>query len=210
MNIEKRDFNKEAASWDENPVRVKLVQNVANAISNQVALNPEMDAMDFGCGTGLLTLQIQPFVHSITGIDNSQGMLEILNSKITKLNLKNVTSLFIDLDKGDTLTGQYDLVISNMTLHHIKDIDSLLKQFYNIIKPGGHLCLSDLDPDGGKFHNDNTGVFHFGFSREELKNIFINAGFKNVKNTTADKITKPTVDGDLKTFSIFLMSGQKT
>ena len=55
MNTEKRDFNKEAASWDENPARVKIAQNVAEAISKQVKLTPKWMCMDFGCGTGLLT-----------------------------------------------------------------------------------------------------------------------------------------------------------
>ena len=34
-----------------------------------------MDALDFGCGTGLVTLKLQPFIHSITGVDGSQGMI---------------------------------------------------------------------------------------------------------------------------------------
>ncbi len=209
MNTEKRDFNNEAASWDENPARVKLAQNVADAISKQVELNHEMDVMDFGCGTGLLTLNIQPFVNSVTGIDNSQGMLDILNSKINKLKLNNAGSLFVDLDKGDIIHGQYDLVISNMTLHHIKDTDSLLNQFHNILKPGGYLCLSDLDLDDGKFHGDNTGVFHNGFSRRKLQKSFTIAGFQNITETTAAEITKPTADGEMKTFTIFLMTGRK-
>lgn len=209
MNTEKRNFNNEAASWDENPARVKLAQNVADAISKQVELNHEMDVMDFGCGTGLLTLNIQPFVHSVTCIDNSQGMLDVLNSKINKLKLKNAGSLFVDLDKGDILRGQYDLVISNMTLHHIKDIVALFSQFHNILKPRGYLCLSDLDLDKCEFHNDNTGVFHNGFSRKELQKTFINAGFENVTDTTAAEITKPTANKEMKTFTIFLMTARK-
>ena len=108
MNTEKRDFNKEASSWDENPVRVKLANDVANTIKKQVKLTPEMEVMDFGCGTGLITLQMQPFVKSITGIDSSEGMLEILNSKIDKLKLDNTKSLLVDLDKGDILKVNID------------------------------------------------------------------------------------------------------
>lgn len=209
MTTEKRDFNKEAALWDENPVRVKLSQDVARTISNKITLTPEMDVMDFGCGTGLLTMQIQPFVRSITGVDNSEGMLEIFNSKVNKLNLNNVNSSFIDLDNGDILKGNYDLILSNMTLHHIKEIQSLFNQFHNVIKPGGYLCLCDLDLENGKFHNDNTGVFHNGFSREVLKKTFADTGFVNIQDITAAEVTKPTVDGELITFSIFLITGQK-
>ena len=209
MNTEKRDFNKDAALWDENPARVKMAQDVAHAISEQIMLTSEMDVLDFGCGTGLLTMLIQPMVHSITGIDNSQGMLDVFNSKVTKLNLENAKSLLVDLDKGDKLTGNYDLVISNMTLHHITDIGSLFSQFYKVIKPGGFLSLSDLDLEKGNFHKDNTGVFHHGFSREDLKKTFENAGFENITDTTAAEITKPISDGKMKTFTVFLVTGQK-
>ena len=52
-----------------------------------------MDALDFGCGTGLVTLQLQPFLHSITGVDGSQGMIDILKQKIEKKNLTNVKTV---------------------------------------------------------------------------------------------------------------------
>jgi ubiquinone/menaquinone biosynthesis C-methylase UbiE len=210
MNTKKRDFDKEAASWDENPGRVKLAQDVAKAISKQINLTPEMNVIDFGCGTGLLTLQIQPFVHSITGVDSSQGMLDIFKMKVAKLKLNRVKTMIIDSDKGDTLTGNYNLVLSNMTLHHIKDIKPLFNQFYNITAPGGYLCIADLDEDNGKFHNDNTGVFHFGFSRTALRNIFIETGFTDVTDITAAEVVKPTINGEIKTFTVFLMTGNKS
>lgn len=165
MDTEKRDFDKDAALWDEKPARVKLVKDVAAAISRQIPLNPDMDVMDFGCGTGLLTTLIQPLVHSVTGVDSSRGMLDAFNKKIAKLNLYNVKTVFADPDGGEALTGQYDVVLSNMTLHHIREIKPLLAQFHNVIRQAGYLCIADLDSEEGRFHEDNTGVFHFGFDR---------------------------------------------
>jgi 2-polyprenyl-3-methyl-5-hydroxy-6-metoxy-1,4-benzoquinol methylase len=109
MSTEKRDFDKEAASWYENPARVKLADDVIHAISEQIVLTPEMNIMDFGRCAGRLSLRLQPLVSSVTGIDSSKGMLEILNAKIAKLKLKNAKTMLIDLDKGDLLTGNYDL-----------------------------------------------------------------------------------------------------
>jgi predicted TPR repeat methyltransferase len=81
LKDDKRDFDKVAASWD-TPMRVKLATDVAGAVSAEVRLATEMDVLDFGCGTGLLALQLQPYVRSITGVDSSQGMLDVLGSKI--------------------------------------------------------------------------------------------------------------------------------
>lgn len=209
MSAKKRDFDKEAASWDENPVRVKLSNDIAHAISEQIALNPEMNIMDFGCGTGLLALRLRPFVRSVTGVDSSQGMLDKFNAKIAKLKLDKVSALHIDLDKGDVLTGCYNLVLSNMTLHHIKEIEPLFAQFHNIIASDGYLCIADLDLDDSQFHEDNTGVFHFGFDREALRKIFREAGFYDVRDIDAAEVVKPSRNGEMGRFSIFLMIGRK-
>jgi ubiquinone/menaquinone biosynthesis C-methylase UbiE len=166
--------------------------------------------MDFGCGTGLLTLQLQPFVHSITGADSSKGMLDMLRAKLAKLTMHNVRTVLIDSDKRNTLAGSYDLVVSNMTLHHIKEIEPLLAQFHRITAPSGHLCVADLDLDGGQFHDDNTGVFHFGFSRPKLRKTFAEAGFSNVQDTTAAEIAKPAKNGEIRRFTVFLMTARKT
>jgi ubiquinone/menaquinone biosynthesis C-methylase UbiE len=209
VSTEKRDFDKEAASWDENPARAKLADDIAHAISEQIVLTPEMDIMDFGCGTGLLALRLQPLVHSVTGVDSSKGMLDIFNAKIAKQKLNKVKTVLVDLDKGDVLTGNYDLVVSNMTLHHIKEIEPLFAQFYKVTAPGGHLCISDLDLDGGQFHEDDTGVFHFGFDRAALNKVFENAGFEDVRNINAAEMVKPGITGEMRRFSMFLMIGQK-
>lgn len=209
MNTEKKDFDKEAASFDELPRRVKLAMDIALAISNQIALTHNMNVMDFGCGTGLLTVELQPLVHSIVGVDSSRGMLDVFKTKITELKLNNASAVLIDPDRNDTLAGDYDLVVSNMTLHHIKEIEPLFEQFYNIIAPGGRLCIADLDLDDGRFHDDKTGVFHFGFERATLRRIFTQTGFENVQDITAAEVERQTDNGKIRQFTVFLMVGRK-
>jgi len=65
MENKTRDFNKAAATWDEEPRRLKLAGEVADAIAKSIPLTPSMDVLDFGCGTGLLTLNLQPGVRSL-------------------------------------------------------------------------------------------------------------------------------------------------
>jgi len=209
MTGENRDFDTAAATWDENPGRVKMAHDVARAIRETVKLTPGMDVLDFGCGTGLLTLQLQPLVRTITGIDSSRGMLDILDAKIRKQGLHNVKARHIDLDRGDLLDGQYDLVVSSMTFHHIRDVPMLLDQFAHILKPSGQVAIADLDCDEGKFHDSNEGVFHQGFDRCILKKRLEAAGIGSVRNRTAAIVPKPAPDGGTRTFTVFLMTGRK-
>jgi len=209
MSAEKRDFDKDAAGWDESPVRTKLAHDIAGTLSRQIALGAHMHILDFGCGTGLLSLAWAARVRTLTGVDSSRGMLEVFAAKAAKQDLANVKTQHLDIDQGDTLTGTFDLIASSMTLHHIRDINPLLDQAYKAISPAGHLCIADLDLDDGQFHENNTGVFHPGFERAALRQAFVNAGFDNVRDTTAAEITKPTRHGEPRRFTVFLMTGMK-
>jgi 2-polyprenyl-3-methyl-5-hydroxy-6-metoxy-1,4-benzoquinol methylase len=209
MKNEKRNFDQEAALWDQNPGRVKVVADIAQTIIGEVKPNLAMDVLDFGCGTGLLTLALQPIVHSITGVDSSQGMLDVFRRKISDGSLPNVSARYLDLDRGDVLTGSYHLVVSSMTLHHIKNVDPLIRQFHQILHPSGMLCIADLDPDDGWFHSENDGVFHFGFDREEMKRRLVQAGFNDIRVTQAAQLEKPVEDGSMRLFTVFLIIGCK-
>jgi ubiquinone/menaquinone biosynthesis C-methylase UbiE len=200
----KKDFDKEAAAWDENPTRVKLARDVAEAIITEARPGREMEALDFGCGTGLVTLRLQPLVKFITGADSSAGMLAVLADKTGKQGLANVGTQLVDFEQGGKVAGRFHLIVSSMTLHHVPDTAALLSGLYNLLLPGGRLCLADLDKEDGSFHPDNTGVFHYGFERPELKALFEAAGLSEVRDTTAARIVKGK-----NTFPVFLITGKK-
>ena len=209
MNIERRDFDKEATTWDEVPARIKLANDIAAVISNEILLTSNMDVLDFGCGTGLLTLQLQSVVHSITGVDSSRGMIDVLKAKIDRRNLPNINTQFLDIEKGDILEGTYHLIVSGMTLHHVKEIRPLLDQFYRILTPSGYLCVADLDLDDGQFHDSNDGIYHFGFKRALLRKDYMEAGFDDIRDKTAAEVMKPDPDKGTRPFTVFLMTGRK-
>jgi ubiquinone/menaquinone biosynthesis C-methylase UbiE len=209
IDTKKRNFDQDAANWDQISGRIKVAQDIAQSMIHELTLTPDMDVLDFGCGTGLLTLALQPFVRSITGVDSSQGMLDVFKTKIKEQNLTNVEAEYIDLDKGDILRGSYHLIVSSMTLHHIKNISPLLKQFYSMLLPSGRVGVADLDLDDGQFHGNNDGVYHFGFDRETLRRIFMETGFQNVQSIHAAEIEKPVNDAKNRLFTIFLMTASK-
>ncbi len=209
IKTKKRNFDQEATLWDQVPERVKVAQDIAQSVIQEITLTPGMDVLDFGCGTGLLTFALQPFVRSLIGVDSSRGMLDAFKTKIKERNLSNVKAKYLDLDKGDVLDGSYHLIVSSMTMHHIKEIGPLLKLFYQALHPSGTLCIADLDLDDGQFHSNNDGVFHFGFDREVLQQLFIDAGFRDVRHRVAAQVEKPISDGQTRLFKMFLMIGRK-
>ena len=208
METEIKNFDREAALWDADPGRVKVAADIARAIIVQANLTPEMDVLDFGCGTGLVSLALQPHVRSVTGMDSSRGMLDVFRKKIAVNHIENVKVVFRDPGRDDVLQGEYHLVVSSMMLHHVKAIEPLLKQFYEVLRPAGLVCVADLDSDDGQFHSSPEGVFHTGFSREVMRRMLLAAGFQSIQVAEAAQIEKP-VDDQMRIFTVFLMTGRK-
>ncbi|MCK9420308.1 MAG: class I SAM-dependent methyltransferase [Nitrospirae bacterium] len=205
----KKDFDKEAAQWDANPGRVKLANEVADAIIREAAPARDMDVLDFGCGTGLVTLRLQPLVRTILGVDSSLGMLGVLEGKIRTQGIANARTRFVDFEKGGRVEGGFHLLVSSMTLHHVPDTARLFKQWHELLLPGGLLSFADLDAEDGSFHGDNTGVFHTGFDREHLKKLLLSAGFHDVRDTTATTMLRDVEGRGKKEFPVFLIVAKK-
>jgi predicted TPR repeat methyltransferase len=204
---EHRDFDKAAATWDEEPRRVQLTRDVAAAIIREVEPTGEMDALDFGCGTGLLTLQLQPHLRSIIGVDTSRGMLDVLERKIRDWRLSNVRTLCRDIVGGERPEGAFHLIVSSMALHHVANLSALFRVFHGLLLSGGILCVADLDKEDGSFHDDPTGVLHFGFDRTEVMELLAAAGFTGIRSTTAAVVRKssPVRTED---YTVFLVSAR--
>jgi 2-polyprenyl-3-methyl-5-hydroxy-6-metoxy-1,4-benzoquinol methylase len=204
-------FDKAAGDWDNEPRRVALMKAIGEAILREARPTQEMDVLDYGCGTGLIGLFLLPHVRTVTGADNSLGMLEVLRDKITAGGFENMKAFELDLEQDLLHSTRYDMIVVGMVMHHIKDTEKVLRAFHDLLVPGGTLCLADLDTEPGTFHPANMDdiVHHHGFNRERLERQLADVGFSQMRDTTALKFSKPVDGQDPQEFSVFLITGKK-
>jgi 2-polyprenyl-3-methyl-5-hydroxy-6-metoxy-1,4-benzoquinol methylase len=195
-------FATKANEYDTDKSRTQNVSTIAQTILREVSFSKEMSIMDFGSGTGLLLSEISPFVGEITAVDISSAMNEVLLSKKEEIKC-SLQIMQMDLTK-ETLEQKFDAIISSMTIHHVEDVGSLFKKLHSLLKNGGTIALADLDTEDGSFHTEDTGVFHFGFDRENFVEMARNAGFTEIKIQDASTIKKPT-----NQYSVFLLTAKK-
>jgi ubiquinone/menaquinone biosynthesis C-methylase UbiE len=199
------DFDGRAKDWDELPGRVERARAVAAAIRDHVRLSRTMTALEYGCGTGLLSFALQPYLGPITLADSSAGMLEVLRAKIARGGNPNMTPLRLDLVIDPLPVERFDLVYTLMTLHHIPDTARMLDCFYSLLQVGGVLCICDLDKEDGSFHLHEAGFDgHNGFDRKELATELEKAGFINIRFTTCYTLIK-----DAQSYPLFLAVSEK-
>ena len=202
------NFNERAKDWDSDPKKVERARVVADAIRKALPLSQTMSALEYGCGTGLLSFALQSDLGQITLADTSQGMLDVLGEKIASAGVANMHPVKLDLATDPLPAERFDLTYSLMTLHHIHNTDDILKKFCEILNPSGYLLVADLDKEDGTFHTDESTDVHLGFDRDELQKKVESAGFGNVNFSTVYEITKK-IGNKEKTFPIFLMVAQK-
>lgn len=201
-------FDEGAAEWDANPTRVALARAVVEAVCAAVPLRPDMRVLDFGAGTGLVSLGVLPFVAEVTAVDASREMLRVLEEKAKALDAGRLDTLQGDVAEVPLPGGHFDLAVSSMTMHHLPDVPHVLRRLRPALRPGGWIALADLDAEDGSFHADKTGVYHFGFARETLCRWLEACGFAQVSCREAHRFDKPGADGVTRTYSVFLATGR--
>lgn len=200
-------FDDLAASWDADPSKRARAKAVADGIRNLVPLSPGMHGFEYGCGTGLLSFALLPGIARITATDSSEGMLSVLRRKIADTGTSGLHPVRLDLVSDPPPDEHYDLLFTMMTLHHIEDVDAILRTFFTLLSSPGYLCISDLDAEDGSFHDPGM-VVHKGFEREALRRTVEQVGFRNVRFKTVHTITRDDPQ-DQRSYPVFLMVAEK-
>lgn len=197
-------FDLRAKTWDTDPRRLQNSADLFSVLEKRIPLRPDMSVLDYGCGTGLLTLALAPRVRSVTAVDSSRGMLDALSQKTAAAGIRNVAGFPSDFTTDPLPPGPYDLIASAMTLHHVADTESLFRKFFALLAPDGFLALADLDTEDGTFHSNADGIHHFGFDRETLSQQLAASGFTEARFSTALHIEK-----NARTYPVFLATARK-
>ncbi len=195
-------FDDKALTWDADPVKQERALAVAAALRQRIPLSTAWQALEYGCGTGLLSFALQADLGRITLADSSPGMLTVLEEKIGAAGLTHLHPLALDLTTDPLPAERYELIYTLMTLHHVPDTVRLLRDFYTLLRPGGWLGIADLDQEDGSFHGAGfTG--HCGFDREALRAQLFSVGFNRVDFSTGYLMKKTTNQG-LREYPLFL------
>lgn len=165
----KHDFNHKAETFD-SPKNIFLANLVCQAVEKQIDFLSDKEILDFGGGTGLLTLPLAKQAKSVTLVDISEKMLEQARLKAEQQDIKNIQFLEQDLLEKP-LEKEFDLIVVCRVLHHMPDLDAALSLFNQHLKEDGQLLIADFT---------KIEANHHGFDLAELENKLIEHGFSSV------------------------------
>ena len=179
--------------------------------------------LDFGCGTGAVTWYISREGFNSYGFDGSETAVKKAKARMEE---ENTLAELLVADAGDLPYNDefFDGVIDSAVIYanKIEEISDILTEIYRVLKTNGKIFstgLFNLDTDGfgtGEDLGKNTyreltegclahrGTVHF-FDLEEIKILWKNAGFKNIK---IDRV-KRTDNGGENTVGYFIVEAEK-
>ncbi len=187
-----------------------VAKAVADAIEEAIPLAENMSMLDFGCGTGTLSVLLAGRVGHIHAMDTSDGMIAELKRKLAEL--PEMSSLIqpclFKPPLTQALEGTWDVICSSMVLHHIEDAVGTVRRLAGLLGPGGYLALADLMPEDGSFHGAKA-VPHNGFDPSVLARAMREAGLDQTVWRKVTNFNKPAATGEMREYSIFLLTASR-
>jgi len=108
----------------------------------QEYLRPDIEVLEFGCGTGSTALVHAPFVKHIRAIDVSQRMIEIAQGKAEAAKIENVSFERATIEDFSAPDGSFDAVLGLSILHLLEDKEAVIAKVHSLLKPGGIFATS--------------------------------------------------------------------
>jgi len=148
-------------------------------------LQPDMEVLEFGCGTGSTAIAHAAYVKHIQAIDISSRMIEIAERKAAAENIRNVTFSRSTIDEFRVPDQTLDAVLGFSILHLLDNKEEVIAKVYKMLNPGGVFvtstaCIGDtmkfikfIAPVGRFF-----GLIIKTFTTQELQASLTDAGFK--------------------------------
>jgi ubiquinone/menaquinone biosynthesis C-methylase UbiE len=179
-------WDRVAERYSRKPVADEAAYQKKLAVTREY-FRPDMEVLEFGCGTGSTAVAHAPYVKHIRAIDFSSKMIEIAQRKADAGKVGNVTFEQSTLDELDVPDETFDAVMGHSILHLLENKEEAIAMVRKMLKPGGVFvsstaCIGDfmkafkLIAPIGKF----LGLLPLVkvFTRKELEDSLTAAGFE--------------------------------
>jgi ubiquinone/menaquinone biosynthesis C-methylase UbiE len=159
-------WDKQAPGYDQRNLRTYQNAYDRSIQKARAVLSPDQEVLEIGCGTGIISLGIAPFVKSVAATDISPEMIAVAKSKAESLSIANAEFRVCDGYSLPYDSQAFDVVLLFNVLHFVKEPAALLHEAHRLLRPSGYLvsatdCYAEPVPL----------LFRIGLSVQKLLNL---------------------------------------
>ncbi len=196
-----------AEQWDE--IRSGyFTEAMRDAAIAKIALPPDAVVADIGTGTGFVAAGLAPRFKQVYGFDASPEMLAQ-----AERNLAGYSNISLQHAEGQSIPlpdAALDGVFANMYLHHAPDPAAAIREMARLLKPGGALCITDLDTHGNAWFREEMADVWLGFARDDIRRWYAEAGLERIDvDCAAGTCDCNSPAGEHVSLSVFVAIGYK-
>jgi len=134
--------------------------------------------VDGGCGDGFLTEALTGRFARVLAFDHSPERLVAARARVQA---GDVSFEAAELDDLPLRAGSADVCFLSMVLHHVPEIDDVLREAARVLRPGGRIVIADLAPHEEESLREQLGDLRLGLDPADLAKSLAAAGFVEVR-----------------------------
>jgi len=162
----------------------------------RAGLKPGMQVLDLACGPGFTSCELAKTIGEghVTGVDINEELIAIAHQAQASENVHNASFTTGNLYELALPDNHFDFVYARFLFQHLDRPQAALEQILRVLKPGGILCVLDIDDNWTSFAPESDAFIRFirkagaGQKRKggnrligsQLYGLLRTAGFQNV------------------------------
>lgn len=154
-----------------------------NYLSDAVELKPEHVLMEIGTATGEFAVEFSKICRKVYALDVSSAMIDYARNKADFQNRDNVEFIHGGILSYEHAGEPIDCIVTQIALHHLPDVWKMvaIKRMYDMLKPGGKLCLRDCMLSVGIEEFDDYIESYIESHRKRVGDVIAQSIFLNIK-----------------------------
>jgi ubiquinone/menaquinone biosynthesis C-methylase UbiE len=189
-------FEKNAEELERLKMQATIALDIEKAVWSKAGLTSDMRVLDLACGPGFISCELARLVNKgdVTGVDISAELIATAHQAKASEKIENVMFQTGNLYELELPANRFDFVYARFVFQHLAKPQLALENILRVLKPGGILCILDIDDNWTSFSPASSTFIKFirktgagqrrkGGNRligSQLYGLLNEAGFNNV------------------------------
>ena len=157
-------FEKNAEELERLKLQATIALDTEKEAWTAAGLRPGMQVLDLACGPGFTACELAKFIGEtghVTGVDLNEELIAVAHQAKASEGVENVAFSSGNVYELTLPENTYDFVYSRFVFQHLENPQLALKNILKVLKPGGILCVLDIDDNWTSFSPESDAFVKF-------------------------------------------------